>query len=441
MDFDVHASAIDQLCKGVASSSFWLALLSIDQAPVPLLQHLSSGMLAVANAIRMRSAEVSIHGDFAQLRRNTGLLGDRPPAAFFITVCGRFDGQLPDALASLFRPILVQTTDLVHIVEVKLISHGFRKASAVAKKAHFAFQMLREHLPPTSHYSFSKSTLIGVIDDVIQLKEYFSHRDEVDLLVMALSREASRIEPHDEEIFHNTIDALCEDGIQERFTTEFAFEKFSRFYPDLENFESNIALNVGLPQAWRSKVLELFSAASARNGVIALGPSGTGKTSCVEAMARAMTSTLASNVTSGGVEISCVFPKALTMASLYGQSSDSASGALPIWNEGLIPTMLRSIANSGKIDHSKTKITFVVMDGPMDSEWVNNISPLLETSEHMHLPAFEVVASPELNTWMFEGQDLVSASPAAVSRCGIVYFCNPDRAWRYIAPQLPFMRP
>ncbi len=377
MDFDVHARAIDQLCKGVATSNFWLALLSIEHAPVPLLQHLSSGMLAVANAVRMRSGEVSIHGDVVKLRSNTGRLGDRPPAAFFITVCNRIDSQLPAALASLFRPILVQTTDLVHIVEVKLISHGFRKASAVARKAQFAFQMLHEHLPPTSHYSFSKSALIGVIDDVIQLKEYYSHRDEVDLLVMALSREASRIEPDDKDIFYNTIDALCEDNFQARSATERAFEKISRFSLDLDSFESNITLNMGSPQAFKSKVLELFSAVSVRNGVIALGPSGTGKTTCIEAMALAMTSTLASNVNSGSVEISYVFPKALTMASLYGHSSDSASGALPVWNEGLIPTMLRNIANEGKNDHSKAKTTFVVMDGQMDSEWVDNISPLV----------------------------------------------------------------
>ncbi len=55
----------------------------------------------------------------------------------------------------------------------------------------------------------------------------------------------------------------------------------------------------------------------------------------------------------------------------------------------------------------------------------------------MHLPTLEVVPSPELNTWIFEGQDLVSASPAAVSRCGVVYFCNPDQAWWYIASYSP----
>jgi len=41
----------------------------------------------------------------------------------------------------------------------------------------------------------------------------------------------------------------------------------------------------------------------------------------------------------------------------------------------------------------------------------------------------EKVPAPELNTFVFEGEDVSTASPATISRCGIVFFHSPKEAW------------
>lgn len=431
-EIDTHACAISQLCKGVASGSFWLALNSVDKAPTRILQQLSTAMLAVAQATRMRAAQASLEGDAILMRLNSGVLGDRPSAAFFITVGNHFDGQLPDSLAALFRPIIVQTTDFPHIMEVKLAANGFQRAAAVSKKADFAFHMLREHLPSTSHYNFSKARLMAVIDDVIKLKWQDPRQDEVKLLVVALSSRTSQIEPQDVQLFNDMIDTLSEDDAPpSEPTTRNALAKISRFWWDMSEFEPNVAtvLHKGSPQAWKSQVMELFMAASTRNGVIAVGRTGTGKTSCIQALVHAMTRTLALNVESGGVETTCVFPNSLRLEALYGHFGSSTHGRLPEWSEGLIPAMFRRIADARNIKHSKPKTTMIVMDGAMDSHWVDSIACLLGDQRNLHLPTFEVLPAPELNTLIFECDELSTASPASVSQCGIVYFCNQAQAW------------
>lgn len=434
LDLDTHAGAVRQLCQGVASGSFWLALKSVDKAPVRILQQLSTAMLAVAGAIRSRAAQASIEGEVILLRLNAGVLGDRPPAAFFMTVGRCFDGGLPDSLTALFRPIIVQTTDLPHIVEAKLLANGFQRAAAVAKKADFAFHMLRDHLPSTSHYMFSKTRLMAVIDDVVGLKRHHPHAAEDELLVMAFQSRASQIEPTDVHIFNDMIDTLYEDDVPAGPAIRKALGKISRFLWDINEFESNVAevLHHGAPQAWTSQVTELATSASTRNAVIAVGRSGTGKTSCIEAMARAMTKTLATNVESGGVETTIVFPKSLTSAALYGHLGSSMHGLIPDWVDGLIPALFRRVADARKKEHSKPTTTLIVMDGSMDSSasWVESIAPLLGTEQGLHLPTFEALPAPELNTFIFEGDDLSTSSPAVVSQCGIVYFCSPAQAWR-----------
>jgi hypothetical protein len=74
--------------------------------------------------------------------------------------------------------------------------------------------------------------------------------------------------------------------------------------------------------------------------------------------------------------------------------------------------------------------TWLLIDGPIDSIWVESINSVLDESRTLCLANNErVKLSPHMRL-VFEVGDLSSASPAAVSRLGVVYVAADDLGWQ-----------
>lgn len=85
---------------------------------------------------------------------------------------------------------------------------------------------------------------------------------------------------------------------------------------------------------------------------------------------------------------------------------------------------------AGSTGESKT---WIKLDGPVDALWVENLNTVLDDSRRLCLASGERMSlSAQRMNVMFEVDDLSAASPATISRCGMVYVPVDMLTWRVL---------
>jgi dynein heavy chain 1 len=369
------------------------------------IQTIQLGLREGRKAIRLLDREVSLH-------ERMGI---------FVTMNPNYAGrsQLPDNLKQLFRSIAMIVPDRVLIAQVMLYSQGFRTAEELSGKIVLLFQLCEDQLSSQPHYDFGLRALKSVLRSAGALKRADvqrpdAHEDaskdkawwvakEQDLLVRSFCETVvPKLVASDAALFGSLLKAVLPGA-----------DMLAPELPHLRKHVARVARERNLLDrpSWTDKAMQLYQIQSMHHGVIMVGPSGSGKSMAWKVLLEALER-------HDGIksESYIIDPKAMNKEQLYGVLDPTTLE----WTDGVFTHILRKITDNVRGEANRRH--WIVFDGDVDPDWAENLNSVLDDNKLLTLPNGERLALTPNIRIMFEVKDLNHATPATVSRCGMVWF-------------------
>uniref|UniRef100_A0A3Q2Z2I6 Dynein heavy chain hydrolytic ATP-binding dynein motor region domain-containing protein n=1 Tax=Hippocampus comes TaxID=109280 RepID=A0A3Q2Z2I6_HIPCM len=167
-----------------------------------------------------------------------------------------------------------------------------------------------------------------------------------------------------------------------------------------------------------TKVIQLYETKNSRHSSMLVGKTGCGKTVTWKTLKNALIAMHNKEVP--GYELVQDYPlnpKSMSLGELYGEN-DLATNE---WSDGVLSSVMRTACADEK---------WIVFDGPVDTLWIESMNSVMDDNKVLTLINGERISMPEQVSLLFEVENLAQASPATVSRCGMVYNDYVDLGWK-----------
>ena len=397
--------AMGRIFVGLCQVGAWGCFDEFNRLEERILSAVSQQIQIIQEGLSIKQDTIHLLDRDVPMHRNVGI---------FITMNPGYAGrsELPDNLKQLFRSVSMSAPDREIIAEVMLFSQGFQEAELLAKKIVPLFQLCKDQLSPQGHYDFGlralKSTLVNAGNMKRDEKGTQALTPEEEHYIL-LKSTTKTIEPKlvaaDIDLFYS----LTSDVFPGLTLEEAGLEKLIETLKDVCKETHLVGTTNGL---WLQKVLQLYQIQNIHHGLMLVGPSCSGKTMAWSTLLIALSRMQGCEGVAHVID-----PKALSKAELYGNLESTTRE----WTDGIFTATLRKIVDNNTEEEHK-KIHWIIFDGDVDPEWVENLNALLDDNRLLTLPNGERLTLPHNVRVMFEVQDLKYATLATVSRCGMVWF-------------------
>ena len=410
--------SLGRMFSGLAQTGGWGCFDEFNRIEIEVLSVVAQQIMSILTAISEGKKEFLFEGQLIKLD---------PTCAIFITMNPGYAGrtELPDNLKALFRPVAMIAPDVSLICEIMLYSEGFNDAKALSKKITTLYSLSTLQLSKQPHYDFGLRAMRAVlVSSGIEKRKNPNVKEDLILLKTLKDSNFPKFVRDDTPLFS----ALLSD----------LFPGLTLDDPDYGELivaleQELIVNNYQRNSKQIEKVFQLYATKQARHGVMIIGEAGGGKTTIYKLLA-AIKNKVSKWQDARGVpdsaleriypvEMQLINPKALSLGELYGEYDPNTRE----WTDGIVSKLLRNYSNAGTPSDK-----WIIFDGPVDTLWIESMNTVLDESKVLTLINGERISFPEQVSFLFEAEDLKEASPATVSRCGMIYVDREDLGWEVL---------
>ncbi|PFH32513.1 putative dynein gamma chain, flagellar outer arm [Besnoitia besnoiti] len=392
-----------KIFKGLCQSGLWGCFDEFNRIDLEVLSVVAMQIESITTAKKQGVRAFMFPGEAAPIRLV-------PATAYFITMNPGYAGrqELPENLKVLFRSVSMMVPDRQIIIKVKLASVGYLDIDSLSKKFKVLYGLCEEQLSKQRHYDFGLRNILSVLRTAGATKRAEPEADEEMLLMRTLrDMNLSKLVADDVPLFLS----LLRDIFPKQADPP------KKLYREVESAVVATAAKNGLvlSDEFLIKVMQLYETSIVRHGFMLVGPTCSGKSE--------IASTLTTALTNIGIPTRSVVmnPKAITAQQMYGVKDALTEE----WTPGVFAWMW------AKYNNRALKFnTWITCDGPVDAIWIENLNTVLDDNKILTLANNDRIPMTENTRIVFEVENLNNASPATVSRAGIIYVSATDLGWK-----------
>uniref|UniRef100_A0A8D1JYJ5 Dynein axonemal heavy chain 9 n=1 Tax=Sus scrofa TaxID=9823 RepID=A0A8D1JYJ5_PIG len=385
--------------KGLAQTGAWGCFDEFNRISVEVLSVVAVQVKSIQDAIRDKKQQFSFLGEEISLNPSVGI---------FITMNPGYAGrtELPENLKALFRPCAMVVPDFELICEIMLVAEGFIEARLLARKFITLYQLCKELLSKQDHYDWGLRAIKSVLVVAGSLKRGDPDRPEDQVLMRSLRDfNIPKIVTDDMPVFLGLVGDLF-PALDVPRRRDLNFEALVR--------KAVVELKLQAEDSFMLKVVQLEELLAVRHSVFVVGGAGTGKSQVLRSLHKTY------QIMKRRPVWTDLNPKAVTNDELFG----IINPATREWKDGLFSSVMRELAH---ITHDGPK--WIVLDGDIDPMWIESLNTVMDDNKVLTLASNERIPLNPTMRLLFEISHLRTATPATVSRAGILYINPADLGW------------